>query len=152
MTCSLYDVNHRRNLKGSRSRTTATAELLRLNLCSMSLAKPTEVKTVSDVELPCFSSTTCYVHARIPPCDTLGHKADQWNVAKPDFICSLMCCTRGDLFIVRLLTEDDQIFAESFWKPEKPMTSVRTTSGWCTTHRNRVREVPVSCAFNLGQL
>ena len=82
------------------------------------------IPKVDEVELPSFRSPVVYVHARIPPCDTLGHKADTWNVAKPDFTCSMFCCTKGDVFIIRLLTTDDEKFAESFWRPNRPMASV----------------------------
>eukprot|EP00892_Ulva_mutabilis_P003808 jgi/Ulvmu1/179/UM001_0183.1 len=85
---------------------------------------PSAVQRVDDVELPSFRAPVIYVHARIPPCDTLGHKADTWNVAKPDFTCSMFCCTKGDEFIIRLLTEDNEKFAESFWRPDRPMSSV----------------------------
>lgn len=87
-------------------------------------AQPAVVE-VNEVELPSFRAPVLYVHARIPPCDTLGHKAEVWNVAKPDFTCSLFCCTKGDTFIIRLLTENEETFAESFWKPGRPMASVR---------------------------
>jgi hypothetical protein len=77
------------------------------------------------VELPLFSHPQCFVHANIPPCDTLGHKADTWNVAKPDFICKVAVFTRGDSLIIRLRTQEDELFAESFWEPDSPMHSVR---------------------------
>ena len=82
------------------------------------------IQNVDEVELPSFRAPVIYVHARIPPCDTLGHKADSWNVDKPDFTCSMFCCTKGDVFIIRLLTQDDEKFAESFWRPDRPMASV----------------------------
>ena len=75
------------------------------------------------------------MHVRIPPCDTLGHRADAWNVQKPDYTCELRTLTRGDTFILRLLTlpQDDgsgggELFAEALWQPDRPMTSV----GCCT--------------------
>lgn len=80
------------------------------------------------VELPRFSHPQCFVHANIPPCDTLGHKADTWNVAKPDFVCKIAVVTRGDTLIIRLLTQEDELFAEAFWEPDLPMHSVRFLS------------------------
>jgi Protein of unknown function (DUF1681) len=83
-------------------------------------------RSVSNVELPCFSADTCYVHVKIPAADTLGHRADAWNVAKPNYQCRVTCLTKGDLFIVRLLTEEEgELFAEAIWYPDRPMVSVR---------------------------
>lgn len=80
---------------------------------------------VSDVELPSFSCTKCYLHVRIPPGTSIGHHADHWNVTQPDFTCSLKSVTKGDMYIIRLYDlESSELFAESFWHPDKPMASV----------------------------
>jgi hypothetical protein len=84
---------------------------------------PTEA---SEVELPACSSHRCNVHVNIPPCDTLGHRAESWNVSKPDYICELRTFTRGDTFIFRLVTLDGDLFAEALWEPDRRMISVRT--------------------------
>ena len=79
----------------------------------------------SSVELPQFSAEECHVHVRIPAATTLGHRADSWNVAKPDYTCLLRTLLKGDTLILRLLTEEGELFAEAHWQPEKPMLSVR---------------------------
>lgn len=82
---------------------------------------------VAAVELPSFHADRCNVHINIPPCDTLGHRAELWNVMKPDYTCELLTVTRGDTFIFRLLTEEHELFAETHWDPAKPMSSVRSS-------------------------
>lgn len=79
----------------------------------------------SSVELPQFSAEECHVHVRIPAATTLGHRADSWNVANPDYTCLLRTLLKGDTLILRLLTEEGELFAEAHWQPEKPMLSVR---------------------------
>lgn len=119
---------------------------------SYRLARSRTVRLTSRLSLRLFTDLKALRRAaRIPPCDTLGHKADCWNVSKPDFVCALQALTRGDLFIVRLLTEDQQIFAESFWKPEKPMSSVRVltlTPVWCSLCR--ISHPSASATVNLS--
>jgi Protein of unknown function (DUF1681) len=89
-------------------------------------AAPLAPSDASRVELPCFQADTCHVHVNIPPCDTLGHRADSWNVAKPDYTCELRGFTRGDTFLLRLLTQDaGELFAEATWEPDRPMATVR---------------------------
>jgi hypothetical protein len=79
----------------------------------------------SRVELPCFHADACHVHVNIPPTDTLGHRAESWNVTKPNYTCQLKGLTRGDTFILRLLTDEGELFAESLWEPDRPMVAVR---------------------------
>ena len=97
----------------------------------------------SHVELPGFQAAGCHVHARIPPCDTLGHRADSWNVQKPDYMCELRTYMRGDTFVIRLLTQAQEgggkgdgsvanggeLFAEALWEADRPITSVRLSHG-----------------------
>ena len=88
-----------------------------LPLTAKDMAAPTSARAstsglsaagdASHVELPGFRAEGCNVHVRIPPCDTLGHRADSWNVKKPDYTCELRTLTRGDTFILRLLTAQD---------------------------------------------
>jgi Protein of unknown function (DUF1681) len=73
-------------------------------------------RSVSEVELPCFNADTCYVHVKVPSADTLGHRADAWNVAKPDYTCRVTCITKGEVYIIRLSTEEkNELFAEAIW-------------------------------------
>lgn len=87
--------------------------------------------TCDQVEIPSYACTPVFIHASIPAGTSLGHRADSWGVDKPDYTCRLTALSKGDTFIVRLwllgaTKDDDELFAECFWHPDRPLVSVRS--------------------------